>query len=49
MEYNKIMEAGTIYNRILIEDNFYKYLHERNKINFYKEQTYYKNKFLYVL
>lgn len=43
MEYNKAEQANNFYKRFLIRDNFNKFLFERDKIDFYKRQTYYKN------
>lgn len=43
MEYNKAKQLDNLYKQLLIRDNFDKFLHEENKINFYRRQTYYEN------
>lgn len=36
-------QADKVYKQFLIKDNFNKYLFEKDKIDFYKRQNYYKN------
>lgn len=43
MEYNKAEQLNNLYRRYLIRNNFNKFLFEKDKINFYKRQAYYKN------
>ena len=43
MEYNDAKQLDNLYKQFQIRDNFNKFLHEKNKIDFYRRQSYYKN------
>lgn len=46
MKYNKAEQLNNFYKQFLIRDNYNKLLFEKDKIDFYKRQTYYKNRTL---
>jgi hypothetical protein len=43
MKYNGAKQLDNLYKGFLIRDNFNKFLYEKNKIDFYKRQTHYKD------